>query len=357
MAVAGQVIMEIREEMDIKAAINRIVRREDLSEEEMQDVMNIIMSGEATSAQVGSFITALRMKGETIDEIVGAVRVMREKATFVDTGVQTGAGELLMDIVGTGGDGAGTFNVSTTTSFVVAAAGVPVAKHGNRAVSSKCGSADVLEALGVDLTMTADQVADCVKSVGIGFLFAPMLHGAMKHAIGPRREIGIRTIFNILGPMTNPAGANVQLTGVFDKELTTTLAEVLVRLGMKRTLVVWGEGNLDEMTITGTTYVADGRDGKIENYTVEPEDLGLQRATMAELQGGDTAEESATQVRAILGGEQGPKRDMVLLNAAGALMAAGKAADLKDGVVQARELIDSGKALAKLDGLVSYCKK
>lgn len=343
--------------MDIKAAINRVVRGEDLSEEEMQDVMNIIMSGEATSAQVGSFITALRMKGETIDEIVAAVRVMRQKATFVDTGVQTGKGELLMDIVGTGGDGAGTFNVSTTTSFVVAAAGVPVAKHGNRAVSSKCGSADVLEALGVDLTMTADQVADCVKNVGIGFLFAPMLHGAMKHAIGPRREIGIRTIFNILGPMTNPAGANVQLTGVFDKELTTTLAEVLVRLGMKRTLVVWGEGNLDEMTITGTTYVADGSDGKIENYTVEPEELGLQRATMDDLQGGETAEESATQVRAILGGEQGPKRDMVLLNAAGALMAAGKAADLRDGVVQARELIDSGKALAKLDGLVSYCKK
>lgn len=343
--------------MDIKAAINRVVKGEDLSEQEMQDVMNIIMSGEASSAQVGSFITALRMKGETIDEIVGAVRVMREKATFVDTGVQTGAGELLMDIVGTGGDGAGTFNVSTTTSFVVAAAGVPVAKHGNRAVSSKCGSADVLEALGVDLSMTADQVAECVKSVGIGFLFAPMLHGAMKHAIGPRREIGIRTIFNILGPMTNPAGANVQLTGVFAKELTTTLAEVLVRLGMKRTLVVWGEGNLDEMTITGTTYVADGRDGRVENYTIEPEDLGLQRATMEELQGGESAEESAAQVRAILGGEKGPKRDMVLLNAAGALLTAGKVADLRAGVALARELIDSGKALAKLDGLVSYCGK
>ncbi|WP_136799220.1 MULTISPECIES: anthranilate phosphoribosyltransferase [Desulfosediminicola] len=343
--------------MDIKAAIDRVVKRGDLSEAEMRDVMNIIMSGEATSAQVGSFITALRMKGETIDEIVGAVRVMRDKATFVDTGVQTEDGELLMDIVGTGGDGAGTFNVSTTTSFVVAAADVPVAKHGNRAVSSKCGSADVLEALGVDLTMKADQVADCVKQVGIGFLFAPMLHGAMKHAIGPRREIGIRTIFNILGPMTNPAGANVQLTGVFDKELTTILAEVLVRLGMKRTLVVWGEGNLDEMTTTGTTYVADGRDGKVENYTVEPEDLGLRRATMVELQGGESAEESATQVRDILAGEKGPKRDMVLLNAAGALLVAGKVTDLKDGVTMAEELIDSGKALAKLDGLVAYCTK
>lgn len=343
--------------MDIKEAIGRVVRREDLSEEEMQEVMNIIMSGEATSAQVGAFITALRMKGETIDEIVGAVRVMRDKATFVDTGVRTGEGELLMDIVGTGGDEAGTFNVSTTTSFVVAAAGVPVAKHGNRAVSSKCGSADVLEALGVDLTMTAAEVAECVKSVGIGFLFAPMLHGAMKHAIGPRREIGIRTIFNILGPMTNPAGANAQLTGVFDKALTTTLAEVLVRLGMKRTLVVWGEGNLDEMTITGTTHVADGRDGKVESYTIEPEDLGLKRATMAELQGGQSAEESADQVRSILNGEKGPKRDMVLLNAAGALLVADKVSDLKDGVAMAAELIDSGKALAKLDGLVAYCKK
>lgn len=228
--------------MDIREGIRRVVDKVDLSENEMQAVMTQIMEGEGTSAQIGSFITALRMKGETIDEIVGAVKVMRQKATFVDTGVDTGAGETLMDIVGTGGDGSGTFNVSTTSSFVVAAAGIPVAKHGNRAVSSKCGSADVLEALGVNLSMPAERVAECVKTVGIGFLFAPMLHGAMKHAIGPRREIGIRTIFNILGPMTNPAGANVQLTGVFAKDLTSTLAQVLVRLGMKRTMVVWGKG-------------------------------------------------------------------------------------------------------------------
>lgn len=342
--------------MDIREAVGRVITKQDLTEQEMQDVMNSIMTGEATPAQIGSFITALRMKGETIDEIVGAVRVMREKATFVDTGVATASGETLMDIVGTGGDGSGTFNVSTTTAFVVAAAGVPVAKHGNRAVSSTCGSADVLEALGVDLSLTADKVAECVKTIGIGFLFAPMLHGAMKHAIGPRREIGVRTIFNILGPLTNPAGANVQLTGVFAKDLTTTLAEVLVRLGMKRTLVVWGDGNLDEMTVTGTTHIAEGYEGNVRSYTIEPEDFGFARATMEDIRGGETAEESAGQVRAILGGEQGAKRDMVLLNAGGALLAAGKVVDIAAGVELAKELIDSGKALAKLDQLIAYCK-
>ncbi|WP_136807556.1 anthranilate phosphoribosyltransferase [Desulfosediminicola flagellatus] len=342
--------------MDIREAVGRVITKQDLTEQEMQDVMNSIMTGEATPAQIGSFITALRMKGETIDEIVGAVRVMREKATFVDTGVATASGETLMDIVGTGGDGSGTFNVSTTTAFVVAAAGVPVAKHGNRAVSSTCGSADVLEALGVDLSLTADKVAECVKTIGIGFLFAPMLHGAMKHAIGPRREIGVRTIFNILGPLTNPAGANVQLTGVFAKDLTTTLAEVLVRLGMKRTLVVWGDGNLDEMTVTGTTHIAEGYEGNVRSYTIEPEDFGFTRATMEDIRGGETAEESAGQVRAILGGEQGAKRDMVLLNTGGALLAAGKVVDIAAGVELAKELIDSGKALAKLDQLIAYCK-
>lgn len=343
--------------MNIREAISRVVNREDLSELEMQDVMNMIMEGETTSAQIGAFITGLRMKGETIDEIVGAVRVMRAKATFVDTGVKTAAGDTLIDIVGTGGDCSGTFNVSTTTAFVVAAAGIPVAKHGNRAVSSQCGSADVLEALGVDLNLPADNVGKCVREVGIGFLFAPMLHGAMKHAIGPRREIGIRTIFNILGPMTNPAGANVQLTGVFDKNLTKTLAEVLVRLGMKRALVVWGEGNLDEMTVTGTTHIAEGRDGKVITYTVEPEELGLKKATVEDIRGGSTAEEAAGQVRAVLGGEIGAKRDMVLLNTAGALLAAGKVQKLQQGIQLAEELIDSGKAMARLDHLVAFCKK
>ncbi len=340
----------------IKEAIALVVTGRDLDEQQMTAVMQEIMSGEATDAQIGSFITGLRMKGETIDEIVGAVRVMREKATFVDTGVDTAAGDILMDIVGTGGDGSGTFNVSTTTAFVVAGAGIPVAKHGNRAVSSSCGSADVLEALGVDLSMPADRVAECVRTIGIGFLFAPMLHGAMKYAIGPRREMGIRTIFNILGPMTNPAGANVQLTGVFDKELTRILAEVLGRLGMKRTLVVWGEGNLDEMTITGTSHVADAHDGKVETYTVEPEDVGLARATLADIKGGETVQESALQVREVLGNTPGARLDMVLLNAAAALMAAGKVEDLQAGVAKAGEIIASGAALEKLDRLVAFCK-
>jgi len=341
----------------IREAIGKIVTGTDLQEQEMIEVMQEIMSGEATDAQISCFITALRMKGETIDEIVGAVRVMREKATFVDTGVNTAAGEVLMDIVGTGGDGSGTFNVSTTTAFVVAGAGIPVAKHGNRAISSKCGSADVLEALGVDLAMPAAKVGECVRSVGIGFLFAPMMHGAMKYAIGPRREIGIRTIFNILGPMTNPAGANVQLTGVFARELTGILAEVLLRLGMKRTLVVWGEGNMDEMTVTGTSYVADAHDGKVETYTVEPEDVGLKRAGLQDISGGATPGESAAQVRSVLSGAEGARLDMVLLNGGAALMAAGKAADLAEGVQLAREIIRSGAALAKLDSLVSFCRQ
>ncbi len=340
--------------MNIKEAIGKVVTGQHLTEAEMVSVMNDIMSGSVTDAQIGSFITARRMKGETVAEIVGAVRVMREKATFVDTGVDTAGGEVLMDIVGTGGDGSGTFNVSTTTAFVVAAAGITVAKHGNRAVSSKCGSADVLEALGVDLSLSADAVAKCVRSVGIGFLFAPMLHGAMKYAIGPRREIGIRSIFNILGPMTNPAGANVQLTGVFAKELTTVLAEVLVQLGIKRTLVVWGEGNMDELTVTGTSHVADGYDGKVINYTIEPEDVGLTRATIEDIRGGATAAEAADQVRSVLKGEPGARLDMVLLNAGASLLAAGKVDNLMDGVNQAREIVHSGAALKKLEQLVSF---
>ncbi len=340
----------------IREAIGKVVTGTDLNEQQMIEVMREIMSGSATAAQIGSFITALRMKGETVDEIVGAVRVMREKATFVDSGVDTAGGQVLMDIVGTGGDGSGTFNVSTTTAFVVAGAGVPVAKHGNRAISSSCGSADVLEALGVDLSLPAEQVGRCVRTVGIGFLFAPMLHQAMKHAIGPRREIGIRTIFNILGPMTNPAGANVQLTGVFARDLTVTVAAVLGRLGMKRTLVVWGEGNLDELTITGISHVADAHDGRVENYTIAPEDVGLRRATLDDIRGGASAMESAAQVYEVLAGTAGAKLDMVLLNAGAALMAAGEAEDLAGGVARAREIVASGAALAKLDALVGFCK-
>ncbi|MBB5349345.1 anthranilate phosphoribosyltransferase [Desulfoprunum benzoelyticum] len=341
--------------MKIKEAIGRLVIGHGLSEQEMYEVMLVIMNGDATGAQIGSFITALRMKGETVDEITGAVRVMREKATPIDTGVATAKGEVLVDIVGTGGDGSGTFNVSTTSSFVVAAAGIPVAKHGNRAVSSRCGSADVLEAAGVSLNLPPDQVGQCVRSVGIGFLFAPALHKAMKYAIGPRREIGIRSIFNILGPMTNPAGANVQVLGVFDPALTELVANVLLRLGTKRSLVVYGEGNLDELTVTGYTRISEVADGRVHTYTVTPEEFGLTRARLEELAGAATPQLAAVDMREILAGRPGPKRDMVLLNSGAALMAAGVVPTVNEGIARAAEIIDSGKAVAKLDELIQYC--
>jgi anthranilate phosphoribosyltransferase len=338
----------------IRESISRVIEREDLNETQMVGVMNEIMSGKATPAQIGSFITALRMKGETIDEISGAAMVMREKATRISTGVAVDKGEILIDTCGTGGDSSGTFNVSTTTAFVVAAAGIPVAKHGNRSISSQCGSADVLEALGVNLDLTPEQVGHCVKEVGIGFLFAPMLHGAMKYAIGPRREIGIRTIFNVLGPLTNPAGANVQLLGVYSPDLCEKLARVLGRLGSRRALVVCGADNVDELTVTGDTEVAELANGEVTTYTVCPEDVGLRRCKLADLKGGATPEESAAILRDILGGAEGPRRNMLLLNSGAALYAAGKVSVLKAGVGRAAELIDSGAALAKLDSLIAF---
>jgi len=340
----------------IKEAINKLVIGKDLDETLMVAVMNEIMSGETTPAQIGAFITALRIKGETIEEISGAVKVMREKSTRIATDVAMSAGEVLVDTCGTGGDSSGTFNVSTTTAFVVAGAGIPVAKHGNRSVSSLCGSADVLEALGVNLELTPEQVGACMQEVGIGFLFAPMLHGAMKYAIGPRREIGIRTIFNVLGPLTNPAGANVQLLGVYSPDLCEKLAQVLGRLGSKRAMVVCGAGNVDELTVTGETEVAELVDGKVRSYVVRPEDVGMQRSRLADLKGGDTAEESAEQLRGLLQGVKGPRRDMLLLNSGAALYVAGKVPDMKTGVELATEVIDSGAALAKLEALVSFSK-
>ena len=289
--------------MNIQEAISKVVVKEDLTENEMVDVMNEIMGGEATGAQIGSFITALRMKSETIEEITGAVRVMREKATAIDSGVDTAAGNVLVDTCGTGGDSSGTFNVSTTTAFVVAGAGIPVAKHGNRSISSNCGSADVLEAIGVKLDISPKKVGQCIQEIGIGFLFAPALHGAMKHAIGPRKEMGIRTIFNILGPLTNPAGANVQVLGVFSSDLTEPLAHVLHKLGSKRALVVHGEGNLDELTVTGLTKVSELMNGKVTTYAINPEDFGLNKAKLEDLQGGSNAEEAAKQMRAVLEGK------------------------------------------------------
>ncbi len=337
----------------IKQAIAKIIVGTDLTEDEMVGTMNQIMSGEATDAQIGAFITALRLKGETVDEIAGAAQVMREKAVTVNAT----DGDILVDIVGTGGDSSGTFNVSTTTSFVLAGAGVPVAKHGNRSVSSHCGSADVLEALGVDLSLSPEDIGKAVREVGIGFMFAPMMHGAMKYAIGPRKEIGIRTIFNILGPLTNPAGANVYVLGVFTPDLIETLAHVLNKFGVKRALVVCGEGNIDEITITGETKVADLNNGKVTTYTITPEDFGLSRAKLADIKGAETAELSAVQLREVLEGKPGPKLDIVLMNAAAGLVAAGCTDNLKAGVELAREVINSGAALAKMEALVAFCKK
>jgi anthranilate phosphoribosyltransferase len=338
----------------IREAISRVIESKDLDEKQMVAVMNEIMSGEATPAQIGSFITALRMKGETIEEISGAAMVMREKATGISTGVAVDKGEILVDTCGTGGDSSGTFNVSTTTAFVVAAAGIPVAKHGNRSISSHCGSADVLEALGVNLDLTPEQVGNCVREVGIGFLFAPMLHGAMKYAIGPRREIGIRTIFNVLGPLTNPAGANVQLLGVYSPELCEKLANVLGRLGSLRALVVCGAGNVDELTVTGDTTAAELVNGSVRTYTIRPEDVGFRRSRLSSLKGGNSPEEAAAILRDVLGGAEGPKRDMLLINSGAALYVAGKTPGLKTGVELAAQIVDSGGALAKLDALIHF---
>jgi len=338
----------------IKEAISTVIEKKDLDEKQMVEVMKEIMSGEATQAQIGSFITALRMKGETIEEISGAAIVMREKATRIETGVAVGKGEILVDTCGTGGDSSGTFNVSTATAFVVAAAGIPVAKHGNRSVSSHCGSADVLEALGVNLDLTPEQVGSCVVEVGIGFLFAPMLHGAMKYAIGPRREIGIRTVFNILGPLTNPAGANVQLLGVYSAELCEKMANVLLRLGSLRALVVCGEGNVDEFTVTGTTKVAELAEGHVRTYTLSPEDVGLSRSSLVDLKGGTNPEEAAVILRDTISGSHGPRRDMLLLNSGAALYVAGIVPSLKAGVERAAEIVDSGSAREKLESLVTF---
>jgi anthranilate phosphoribosyltransferase len=340
--------------MNIREAIHSAVLGEDLSEQQMHRVMNEIMSGEATPVQIGSFLTALRIKGETVEEITGAVRVMREKVTRINAGVDTSQGGIIVDTCGTGGDGSGTFNVSTTAAFIVAACGLTVAKHGNRSVSSSCGSADVLEAAGVDLSLSPDQVGECIRQTGIGFLYAPALHGAMKYAIGPRREIAIRTIFNILGPLTNPAGANIQVLGVFSEELTKPLAKVLAQLGSKRALVVHGEGNLDELTTCGQTTVSELRDSNITTYSVAPEDFGISRATISELQGGKDNAESAELMKNVLQGKKGPRRDISLINSGAALYAAGVEEDISAGIKQASDCIDSGKALAKFHEFVAF---
>lgn len=326
----------------IKEAINMLVNNIDLSEAEMADCMTEIMEGKAADSQIGAFLTALRIKGETVDEITGAAKIMREKATSIK------APESVLDTCGTGGDMSRTFNISTTTAIVVAAAGVPVAKHGNRSVSSQSGSADVLEALGVKIDLPPAKVEACLFATGFGFLFAPLFHPAMKYAIGPRREIGIRTIFNILGPITNPARAQRQILGVFADKLTEILAMVLGNLGAIDAIVVHGEDGLDEISISARTKISRFNKGKVENFYIKPEDFGLWRSTIEHISGGDKETNAAITI-SILKGEKSSKRDIVLLNSAVAFIAAGKTEDFKAALAMATESIDSGRALEKLE--------
>ncbi len=333
--------------MDMPQAIHAVTERRDLSRAEMRAVMNTIMTGAATPAQIGGFLIGLRMKGETIDEITAAAEVMRELATRVDV-----QGEHIVDIVGTGGDGSSTFNISTASCFVVAAAGGKVAKHGNRSISSKSGSADVLEAAGVNLDLGPKQVAQCVEQVGVGFMFAPKHHGAMKHAIGPRKEMGVRTLFNVLGPLTNPAGAPNQVLGVFAHELVEPLARVLANLGSEHVLVVHAEDGMDEISIGAPTFVAELKGGEVSTYTIAPEDFGISRGDIAALKVED-AGQSLAMVKSLLENQPGPARDIVQLNAGAALYACGLADSLAEGVTRAGEVIASGEARKKLDALVA----
>jgi len=335
----------------IKEAISKVVAKTNLTEAEAEAVMREIMQGEATDAQISAYITALRMKGETVDEITGSARVMREKAVpiKIDAAYQ-------VDTCGTGGDMAHTFNISTTVAFVVAGNGVTVAKHGNRSVSSKSGSADVLQALGVDIEIPSHRVEECMKEVGIAFLFAPMMHLAMKYAIGPRREIGIRTIFNVLGPLTNPAKVTSQIMGVYAEDLTGPLARALGNLGATHAFVVHGMDGLDEITITDKTKISEFKDGKVKDYFVHPADYGLSTGTVADLKGGDAKENAAITIE-VLKGQKGPRRHIVLFNAAAGLAASGKALDFKEGIKLAAESIDSGAAFKKLEQLKAFTNK
>ena len=330
----------------IKEAIEKAVQKTDVPEAEMMAAMDEIMEGIATPAQIAALITALHMKGETVGEVTGAARIMRQKATRINACSST-----IVDTCGTGGDKLNTFNISTTAAFVTAAAGLTVAKHGNRAVSSECGSADVLEALGVNISADQDIVEECVQQIGIGFLFAPKLHGAMKYAIGPRREIGIRTIFNMLGPLTNPAGATAQLLGVYDKKLTEMFADVLKNMGTKRAFVVHGLDGLDEVTITGETRVAELKDGIVRTYNINPVDYFGRIDTLDSIRGGDPVV-NAQIAKDVLSGKSGACRNVVLINAALAIVAGEKADNIKKGIQVAADCIDSGAAIKKLQSLI-----
>ncbi|MZH42657.1 MAG: anthranilate phosphoribosyltransferase [Nitrospinae bacterium] len=331
--------------MSFLATLHKVVAGNDLDENEMVSAMTCIMEGEVTDAQLAAFLTALHLKGEVVAEIVGAARVMRAKAEKLDIKATP-----LIDTCGTGGDGADTFNISTASALVTAGAGVNVAKHGNRAVSSRSGSADVLKCLGVNIDAGLSTVERCVEEVGIGFLFAPLLHKAMKHAAPVRKELGFRTIFNVLGPLTNPANAHAQVLGVFDVNLIQPLAEVLCNLGSRHALVVHGSDGLDEITLTGISHVAELKNGKVLSYSLDPVKLGFRTCSPDDLKGG-APEENAEMIRNILNGDKGPHRDIVLLNSAAAIYVAGKADTLESGIQCAVDSIESGKARDKLKDL------
>ena len=345
--------------MTIVETIKRVIDRVDLTEAEAESVLEQIMTGQCTNAQVASLLTALRMKGETVAELTGFARVMRRKAarvipqSTVNTEIADTEREALIDTCGTGGDVSGSFNVSTATAFVVAGGGFRVAKHGNRSVSSQCGSADVVEALGVKIQLKPDEIARCIDEVGIGFLHAPLLHDAMKYVAIARKEMGIRTIFNMLGPLTNPAGANIQVVGVYAAPLTELLAGVLKELGSTRALVVHGSDGLDEISISSESKITELNHGEVTTYIVAPEDFGLRRSSLSEIQGGD-ARQNGEIILGILRGAPGPRRDIVVLNAAAAFLASGRAKDLSEGVKLATESIDSGNGLRKLEHLRDF---
>lgn len=332
--------------LSLPQAIKKVTQHQDLTADEMTSVMQQIMTGQATDAQVAGFLIGLSMKGETIDEITAAAAVMRELATPV-----TISGEYIVDTCGTGGDGASTFNVSTASAFVVAAAGAKVAKHGNRSISSTSGSADVLETAGVNINLSPEQVTHCIESAGVGFMFAQKHHGAMKHAIGPRREMGVRTIFNLLGPLTNPARARHQVLGVFDEKWVVPMAHVLQKLGSKHVLIVHALDGLDEISIGAETRIAELKENQISSYTIKPEDFGLMRADVSQLTVSN-AEESLSIIKGIFSGQIGPARDIVVMNAGAAIYAADLAQSLAQGMSMAQQLIDTGAAQQKLDALI-----
>ena len=332
----------------LKEAIAKLIEGKNLNEDEAISSLDCIMSGKATDAQIGSFITALRIKGETIEEDTGCAKVMREKAYKINPKI-----DYYIDTCGTGGDGSNTFNISTATAFVAAAGGVPVAKHGNRSVSSKSGSADVLESLGINIDVPPETAKECIEKVGIGFMFAPHFHKSMKYAAGPRKELGVRTIFNILGPLTNPANAKGKVLGVFDEKLTEPVANVLLNLGVEKAMVIHGLDGMDEITTTTRTKVSEVRDGSIINYYIDPEEYGFSLAKKEELLGGE-AKENADIICSIFNGEKGKKRDIVLLNSAAALYVGKVTKSIEEGIELAAEIIDSKRAMEKVYELRDY---